>query len=89
MRGERRFGRPLPPKPVELGKEYDVDIEEISRRGQGITRIQGFVIFVPDTKPNDRVRVKITRISQRFAEAEVVRKAGERDRVAYREAEER
>ena len=89
MRRERRFGRPLPPKPVELGKEYDVDIEEISRRGQGIARIQGFVIFVPDTKPNDRVRVKITRISQRFAEAEVVRKAGERDRVAYREAEER
>ncbi|MFB0514701.1 MAG: TRAM domain-containing protein [Candidatus Bathyarchaeia archaeon] len=89
MRRERRFGQPLPPKPVELGKEYDVDIEEISRRGQGIARIQGFVIFVPDTKPNDRVRVKITRISQRFAEAEVVRKAGERDRVAYREAEER
>jgi len=74
---------------VELGKEYDVDIKEISRRGQGIARIQGFVIFVPDTKPNDRVRVKITRISPRFAEAEVVRKAGERDRVAYREAEER
>jgi len=89
MRRERRFGRPLPPKPVELGKEYDVDIEDISRRGQGIARIQGFVIFVPDTKPNDRVRVKITRISRRFAEAEVVRKAGERDRVAYREAEER
>ncbi len=75
MRGERRFGRPLPPKPVELGKEYDVNIQEISRRGQGIARIEGFVIFVPDTKPNDRVRVKITRISQRFAEAEVVRKA--------------
>jgi predicted RNA-binding protein with TRAM domain len=79
----------LPPKPVELGKEYDVDIEEVSRLGQGIARIKGFVIFVPDTKSGDRVRVKITRISQRFAEAEVVRKAGERDRVAYREAEER
>lgn len=89
MRREGRFGRPFPPKPVELGKEYDVDIEEISRRGQGIARIEGFVVFVPDTKPGDRVRVKITRISQRFAEAEVVRKAGERDRVAYREAEER
>lgn len=50
--------------------QYDVDIQEISRRGQGIARIEGFVIFVPDTKPNDRVQVKITRISQRFAEAE-------------------
>jgi predicted RNA-binding protein with TRAM domain len=77
MRRERRFGRPLPPKPVELGKEYDVDIEEISRRGQGIARIKGFIIFVPNTKPNDRVRVKITKISQRFAEAKVIKKAAE------------
>ena len=72
MRRERRFGRPLPQKPVELGKEYDVDIEEISRRGQGIARIKGFVVFVPDTKPGDRVRVEITRVGRRFAEAEVV-----------------
>jgi predicted RNA-binding protein with TRAM domain len=75
MRRERRFGQPLPPEPVELGKEYAVDIQEISRRGQGIARIEGFVIFVPDTRPGDRVTIKITRISPRFAEAEVVRKA--------------
>ena len=72
MRRERRFDRQLPQKPVELGKEYDVEIEDISRRGQGIARIEGFVVFVPDTKPGDRVRVKITRIGERFAEAEVV-----------------
>ena len=34
------------PKPVETGKEYDVQISEISRKGDGIARIQGFVIFV-------------------------------------------
>ena len=77
MRRKRRFGGSFPQKPVELGKEYDVDIEDTSRLGQGIARIQGFVIFVPDTKPGDRVRVKITRMSQRFAEAEVVGKATE------------
>lgn len=57
---------------MEIGKEYDVDIEDISRLGQGIARIEGFVIFVPDAKPGGRVRVKITRISRRFAEAKVV-----------------
>ena len=72
MRRKGSFDRSFPPKPVELGKEYDVDIEDISRMGQGIARIKGFVVFVPDTKPNDHVRVKITRISPRFAEAEVV-----------------
>jgi len=33
----RRFsrgrGRTFPPKPVELGKEYDVEVREVSRRG--------------------------------------------------------
>ena len=77
-RGERRgFGRGFPPKPVELGKEYDVEIQETSRRGEGITRIKGLVTFVPNTKPGDHVRIKITRISRRFAEAEVVGEAEE------------
>jgi len=78
MRYERRgFNRGFPPKPVEIGKEYDVEIEETSRRGEGITRIKGLVTFVPNTKPGDHVRIKITRISRRFAEAEVVGKAEE------------
>jgi predicted RNA-binding protein with TRAM domain len=60
------------PKPVEIGKEYEVDVKETSRRGEGIARIQGLVTFIPNTKPGDHVRIKITRISRRFAEAEVV-----------------
>ena len=62
------------PKPVEVGKEYEADIQEMSRRGEGIARIQGLVVFVPNTKTGDHVRIRITRISRRFAEAEVVEK---------------
>jgi len=79
MRYERRgFDRRFPPKPVEMGKEYDVEIQETSRRGEGITRIEGLVIFVPKTKPGDKVRIKITNISRRFAEAEVIGEAEEK-----------
>ena len=79
MRYERRgFDRRFPPKPVEMGKEYDVEIQETSRRGEGITRIEGLVIFVPKTKPGDKVRIKITNISRRFAEAEVIEEAEEK-----------
>jgi predicted RNA-binding protein with TRAM domain len=86
-RGERRgFTRGFPPKPVEMGKEYDVNIEETSRRGEGITRIKGLVTFVPNTKPGDHVRIRITRISRRFAEAEVVGEA--EAKVEEEEAEE-
>jgi predicted RNA-binding protein with TRAM domain len=72
--GGRRsgFGRRFPPKPVEIGKEYDVEIQETSRRGEGIARIKGLVCFVPKTKPGDHVKIRVTRISRRFAEAEVV-----------------
>ena len=62
------------PKPVEVGKEYDVNIEELSSRGEGIARVQGLVIFVPNTKQGEHVKIKVTRISRRFAEAQVVGK---------------
>jgi predicted RNA-binding protein with TRAM domain len=86
MRGEkmqyerrgRRYGSRFPPKPVELGKEYDVDIQETSRRGEGIARIKGLVCFVPNTKPGEHVKIRITRISRRFAEAEVVSRGEEK-----------
>jgi len=71
----RRFGSRFPPKPVELGKEYDVDIKETSRRGEGIARIKGLVCFVPNAKPGEHLRIRITRISRRFAEAEIVGEA--------------
>ena len=70
----RGFGPRFPPKPVEIGKEYDVEIQETSRRGEGIARIKGLVVFVPNTKPGDKVRIRVTRISRRFCEAEVVGK---------------
>jgi predicted RNA-binding protein with TRAM domain len=70
--GGRSYGPGFPPKPVEIGKEYDVEIQETSRRGEGIARIKGLVVFVPNTKPGDKVKIRVTRISRRFCEAEVV-----------------
>jgi len=59
-------------KPVEEGKEYEVDIKELSRRGDGLARIEGFVVFVPNTKPGDHVTVKVTQVRDRFAIAEKI-----------------
>ena len=69
----RRRGYGFKPCPVEMGKEYEVDVTETSRRGEGIARIQGFVIFVREAKPGDHVKIRITRIGRRAAEAEIVR----------------
>jgi predicted RNA-binding protein with TRAM domain len=53
-----------------MGKEYDVQIAEISRQGDGIARIQGFVIFVKGAKVGEKTKVKVINVGQRFAIAE-------------------
>lgn len=59
--------RSAPAAPVEVGKEYDVKIEDIAREGDGIARIEGFIIFVPETKVGDMVKIKIDKVMRRFA----------------------
>ena len=70
--GGRRQSNFGGPKPVELGKEYYVQVTERSDRGDGIARIQGFIIFVKNGKVGDKVKVKVTSVGNRFAIAEIV-----------------
>jgi predicted RNA-binding protein with TRAM domain len=53
---------------LKVGNEYEVDIIEITRQqGDGIARIQGFVIFVKGGKIGKQVKIMITEIRSRFA----------------------
>jgi predicted RNA-binding protein with TRAM domain len=42
-------------KPVEVGKEYTVDITDTGRTGDGVTKIGGLVIFVKNAKAGDKI----------------------------------
>lgn len=55
---------------MKEGEEHEVTIQAISRRGQGIARVEGFVIFVPETEVGERVRVRINQVGPRYATAE-------------------
>lgn len=69
----RRFPRTyFQAKPVKVGEEIDVTISEVSRRGDGLTRVQGYVIFVPNTKQGDGVKIRITQIRPNYAIGEVL-----------------
>jgi predicted RNA-binding protein with TRAM domain len=60
-------------KPVEIGKEYTVDITDTGRDGDGVTRIEGLVIFVKNAKAGDKnIKIKINSVGSRFATAEVI-----------------
>jgi predicted RNA-binding protein with TRAM domain len=66
--GNRSFNRGSPAtKPVEVGKEYEVEVTEISRKGDGIARVQGFVIFIKNGKVGQKVKVKVEQVGNRFA----------------------
>ena len=70
--GRRGHGKGVKRYPVELGEELEVDITELSPKGEGMVRIQGLVVHVLDAKPGDHVKIKITKISSRNAEAQII-----------------
>jgi predicted RNA-binding protein with TRAM domain len=49
-----------------------VTISEISRRGDGIAKIDGFVIFVAGAKQGWQGKIKVTQVANRFATGQVV-----------------
>jgi predicted RNA-binding protein with TRAM domain len=59
-------------KPVEVGKQYEVDVTEISRKGDGIAKVQGFVVFVENGKVGNKIKVEIKEVADRFAKATIV-----------------
>ncbi len=58
--------------PVELEKEYEVDITEMSPDGEGVARIRGFIILVPNAKVGNHAKIKIKRVDTMSAEAEIL-----------------
>ncbi len=78
--GGSRFGGP---KPVESGKEYDVQVTEISRKGDGVARVQGFIIFVKGGKVGQKTRVRVTHVGDRFATAETIEAGEQKQEVEH------
>ncbi|HLN44115.1 MAG TPA: TRAM domain-containing protein [Candidatus Sulfotelmatobacter sp.] len=58
--------------PVIVDKEYDVDITGMSPNGEGIARINGFVIFVANAKLGVHAKVRIKSLDSVSADAELV-----------------
>ncbi len=57
--------------PVKVGEEVDVFIDAVGAKGDGIAKIEGFVIFVPNANKGDSVRIRITKVLANMAFAEV------------------
>jgi len=49
-----------------------LQVDRLSYGGRGVARADGYVVFVPYTAPQDRIRARLVRAKRSFAEAEVV-----------------
>jgi predicted RNA-binding protein with TRAM domain len=83
--GGSRFGGP---KPVESGKEYDVQVTEISRKGDGVARIQGFIVFVKGGRVGQKTKVRVTHVGDRFATAETINGGEQQQQVEQHQSAE-
>ncbi len=60
------------PVPVEEGQELTLTIDALGRHGDGIARLNNFVIFVPGGKAGEQVKIRITTVRGSFATGEIV-----------------
>jgi 23S rRNA (uracil1939-C5)-methyltransferase len=55
--------------PVRKGEELEVRIDSLAYGGNGVGRVDGFVVFVRGGLPGDRVRARVTKTKRGYAEA--------------------
>ncbi|HHU68701.1 MAG TPA: 23S rRNA (uracil(1939)-C(5))-methyltransferase RlmD [Thermoanaerobacterales bacterium] len=59
--------------PVQKNHCYNIEIKDLSHKGQGVGDYQGFTLFVPDAIPGDKVKVKIVKVSKNYAIGKLIK----------------
>ena len=55
--------------PLKKDQELDLKIDSLAYGGNGVARLNGFVVFVRRGLPGDTVRAKVTKVKRNHAEA--------------------
>jgi 23S rRNA (uracil1939-C5)-methyltransferase len=55
--------------PVHRDQELELTVDSLAYGGNGVARLNGFVVFVRRGLPGDRVRARVTKVQRRHAEA--------------------
>jgi 23S rRNA (uracil1939-C5)-methyltransferase len=57
---------------VERGQELELTVDSLAFGGAGVARHDGYVVFVRDAVPGDRVRAVVTKRKKAYAEARTI-----------------
>ena len=58
---------------MEIGQEFQCEIEKCVFGSDGLTRVDGEVVFIPGTLPGEKLIARVTAPRKNFSRAEVVR----------------
>src|SRR5262249_58005163 len=58
--------------PVVLDQEVELRIDALACGGNGVARLDGFVLFVRRGLPGDLVRARVTKVKRNHAEARAI-----------------
>lgn len=64
------YGKGKPP--VKVGDELEVKIISQGSKGDGVSRVEGFVIFVPNGQVDKKYKVSVSKVLPNMAFAEIV-----------------
>ncbi|UOY88115.1 23S rRNA (uracil(1939)-C(5))-methyltransferase RlmD [Bacillus glycinifermentans] len=53
--------------PVQKNEYYDVVFEDLTHEGAGVAKVDGFPVFVPNALPDEKAKIKVTRVKKGFA----------------------
>lgn len=67
--GDRKVA---PPTAMQPGQQLEVAITDIAFGGEGVARVNDFVLFIPFVAPGDRVRVEVTEVKKQFGRARLL-----------------
>ena len=57
---------------LEKGKQYEAIIEDYTAEGQGVARVEGCAVFVPNAIAGERVRLRIEKVGKTWAAGKIV-----------------
>jgi len=69
---KRKAKTVVPKDLIEEGETYELRIESVGRKGDGIAKVDKYMIFVPRTTKGEVVQAKVKKISGTLAFAELV-----------------
>ncbi len=58
--------------PVKVNDYIDIEFVDLTHQGQGVAKLDGYPIFVPNGLPGEKARIKVVKAKKNYAHGELI-----------------